>query len=77
MVSARTDFDRRRREHGGAEVYQARRLKELKRENARPSKASQGVSDPTLGELFVDQALTGMCLALLAVAAVSSRWRRS
>ena len=49
-------YYRWRREYGGMEVSQARRLKELERENARLRKA---VSDLTLDKLILNEALTG------------------
>jgi transposase-like protein len=49
-------YYRWRREYGGLKVCQARRLKELERENARLRKA---VSDLTLDKLILKEALEG------------------
>jgi transposase-like protein len=49
-------YYRWRQEYGGMEVSQARRLKELERENTRLRKA---VSDLTLDKLILNEALTG------------------
>ena len=49
-------YYRWRREYGGLKVSQARRLKELERENARLRKA---VSDLTLDKLILKEALEG------------------
>jgi transposase-like protein len=57
-----------RREHGGMEVSQAHRLKELEKENAELRKA---VSDLTLDKLILNEAPTGKYRALHAAGAVS------
>jgi putative transposase len=49
-------YYRWRKEYGGLKVSQARRLKELERENARLRKA---VSDLTLDKLILKEALEG------------------
>ena len=49
-------YDRWRREYGGLKVDQARRLKELERENGR---LRQAVSDLTLDKLILKEALEG------------------
>ena len=49
-------YYRWRREYGGLKVEQARRLKELERENTRLRKA---VSDLTLDKLILKEALEG------------------
>ncbi|MDA4848555.1 transposase [Hoeflea poritis] len=50
-------YYRWRREHGGVEVSQTHRLKELENENARLSKAVSGL---TLDKLILNEALTGL-----------------
>jgi transposase-like protein len=49
-------YDRWRREYGGLKSDQARRLKELERENARLRKA---VADLTLDKLILQEAASG------------------
>ena len=49
-------YYRWRREYGGMKVSQARRLKELERENGRLKRA---VADLTLGKLIVEEAAKG------------------
>ena len=49
-------YDRWRQEHGGMSVPQARRLKELEKENARLRKA---VADLTLDKLILQEAGRG------------------
>ena len=49
-------YYRRRKEYGGLKVYQARRLQELERENARLRRA---VSDLTLDKLILKEAAEG------------------
>ena len=49
-------YCRRRKEYGGLKVYQARRLQELERENARLRRA---VSDLTLDKLILKEAAEG------------------
>ena len=49
-------YDRWRREYGGMKVSQARRLKELERENGRLKRA---VADLTLDKLIVEEAAEG------------------
>ena len=49
-------YYRWRREYGGMKVSQARRLKELERENGRPKRA---VADLTLDKLIVEEAAEG------------------
>ena len=49
-------YYRRRKEYGGMDVSQAKRLKELEQENARLRKA---VSDLTLDKLILQEAARG------------------
>jgi len=49
-------YYRWRREYGGLKVAQAKRLKELERENARLRRA---VSDLTLDKMILNEALSG------------------
>jgi putative transposase len=49
-------YDRWRREYGGLKVTQAKRLKELERENARLKRA---VADLTLDKLILEEAAKG------------------
>ena len=60
-------YYRWRKEYGGLKVTQAKRLKELERENARLRKA---VSDLTLDKLILKEALEGNYRAPSAVGAV-------
>ena len=50
------DENRRRREYGGLKIDQAKRLKELERENDRLKRA---VSELTLDKLILKEALSG------------------
>jgi hypothetical protein len=49
-------YYRRRKEYGGMRVEQAKRLKEIERENARLRKA---VADLTLDKLILEEAAKG------------------
>ena len=51
-------YYRWRREYGGMKVSQARRLKELERENGRLKRA---VADLTLDKLILEEAAEGNC----------------
>jgi putative transposase len=51
-------YYRWRREYGGMKVTQARRLKDLEKENTRLKKA---VADLTLDKLILKEALEGNC----------------
>jgi putative transposase len=51
-------YYRWRREYGGMKVIQARRLKDLEKENTRLKKA---VADLTLDKLILKEALEGNC----------------
>ena len=52
-------YYRWRREYGGMKVSQARRLKELERENGRLKRAVRAVADLTLDKLILEEAAEG------------------